>query len=88
MKSQEGRTIGAVDIGGTKIAVGLVDEAGKVLASDECPTDQASGFQSGVDFERTEIRRSSLGPQAAIVGAARTWHQRFVEKGVSSVVQS
>jgi predicted NBD/HSP70 family sugar kinase len=39
MKSQEGRAIGAVDIGGTKIAVGLVDEAGKMLASDECPTD-------------------------------------------------
>jgi glucokinase len=41
-----------------------------------------------VPFERTEIRLSSLGPQAAIVGAARTWHHRFVEKGVPSVAQS
>jgi glucokinase len=41
-----------------------------------------------VPFDRTEIRRSSLGPQAAIVGAARTWHHRFVEKGVPSGVQS
>ena len=41
-----------------------------------------------VPFERTEIRLSSLGLQAAIVGAARTWHHRFVEKGVSSVGQS
>jgi glucokinase len=30
--------LGAVDIGGTKVAVGLVDEAGRVLASRELPT--------------------------------------------------
>jgi glucokinase len=31
--------IGAVDIGGTKIAVGMVDDAGKVLARMQAPTD-------------------------------------------------
>lgn len=32
-------TIGAVDIGGTKIAVGMVDENGQVLSKMEAPTD-------------------------------------------------
>ena len=36
--------IGGVDIGGTKIAVGGVDHAGRVLASDECATDVKRGF--------------------------------------------
>jgi len=36
--------IGAVDIGGTKIATGLVDEEGRVLAKIECPTDVPRGF--------------------------------------------
>ena len=31
--------IGAVDIGGTKIAVGMVDDNGKVLSRMEAPTD-------------------------------------------------
>jgi len=34
--------IGAVDIGGTKIAVGMVTESGQVLARKESPTDAAS----------------------------------------------
>jgi len=37
-------TIGAVDIGGTKIAVGVIDENGQVLAKAQCPTDVPSGF--------------------------------------------
>jgi len=36
--------IGGVDIGGTKIAVGMVDQLGRVLAQRECPTDVARGF--------------------------------------------
>jgi len=36
--------IGAVDIGGTKIAVGVVNDNGRVLARDECPSDVARGF--------------------------------------------
>jgi glucokinase len=36
--------IGAVDIGGTKIAVGMVDDDGKVLACQECPTEADLGY--------------------------------------------
>lgn len=35
---------GAVDIGGTKIAVGVVDGKGRVLAKAECATDVGGGF--------------------------------------------
>src|SRR5260370_36023946 len=36
--------IGAVDIGGTKIAVGMVDDRGNVLSRLECPTNAARGY--------------------------------------------
>jgi len=36
--------IGAVDIGGTKVAVGIVDADGKVLARQECPTNGDSEY--------------------------------------------
>jgi glucokinase len=40
--------VGAVDIGGTKIAVGVIDAAGRVLAKDASPTDAAAGFESAM----------------------------------------
>jgi glucokinase len=40
--------IGAVDIGGTKIAAGVVDASGKILASLECPTEARQGPQEAV----------------------------------------
>lgn len=40
--------IGAVDIGGTKIAVGVVDDSGKVLVRAETPTDPDS-YGAGLD---------------------------------------
>jgi glucokinase len=42
--------IGAVDIGGTKIAVGIVDESGKVLSKMESPTDVDCGYSSGLEL--------------------------------------
>jgi glucokinase len=36
--------IGAVDIGGTKIAVGMIDAEGRVLARTECPTAPERGY--------------------------------------------
>jgi glucokinase len=36
--------IGAVDIGGTKIAVGVVDDAGRVLAKEETPSQSAGAW--------------------------------------------
>jgi glucokinase len=38
-----------------------------------------------VPSDRTQIRLSSLGPHAAIIGAAQTWHHRFSGKGEPSV---
>ncbi len=40
--------IGAVDIGGTKIAVGVVDEAGRLVAKNECPTVVPRGFDEAM----------------------------------------
>lgn len=42
------RQVGAVDIGGTKIAVGIVREDGAILHQSECPTDPKDGFQSAI----------------------------------------
>ena len=44
--------IGAVDIGGTKIAVGLVDDDGRVLSRAQCPTDAEHGYREAL--ARTE----------------------------------
>ncbi len=40
--------IGGVDIGCTKIAVGVVDQAGRVLARDECATKVERGFDDAM----------------------------------------
>lgn len=40
--------IGAVDIGGSKIAAGMVDHAGKVLACHECSTEPHKGLEDGL----------------------------------------
>jgi len=41
--------VGAVDIGGTKLAVGLVNEDGKVLARREAPTGPESTYSAGLE---------------------------------------
>jgi len=41
--------IGAVDIGGTKIAVGIVDDTGRVLSKLESPTDAQLGYSHGLE---------------------------------------
>ena len=40
--------VGAVDIGGTKIAVGAIDAAGRVLAKATQPTEAAAGFDAAM----------------------------------------
>ena len=42
--------VGAVDIGGTKMAVGIVDENGKVLSRMECPTDADCSYSKGLEL--------------------------------------
>jgi glucokinase len=41
--------IGAVDIGGTKIAVGVVDDSGRLLSRMESPTDADRGYCNALD---------------------------------------
>jgi len=50
--------IAAVDIGGTKIAVGMIDGDGKVLARVECPTDADRGYANALRHI-TEMLRST-----------------------------
>ena len=60
--------IGAVDIGGTKIAVGVVDDSGKVLSRLESPTDPASGYASGLSRIIEMLRRTSRDADVEISG--------------------
>ena len=57
--------IGAVDIGGTKIAVGMVNKAGRVLARTECPTAAERGPADGLARIAAMLRET-----AAQVGGA------------------
>jgi glucokinase len=49
MGSEEKIVIGAVDIGGTKIAVGMVDDTGRVLSKLESPTAAQRGYSRGLE---------------------------------------
>jgi glucokinase len=51
--------IGAVDIGGTKIAVGMVDDRGRVLSRLESPTDARGGYANGLARMIDMLRRTS-----------------------------
>lgn len=49
-------TIGAVDIGGTKIAAGIVNDGGKILASLECATESRRGFDHALQRVTAMLR--------------------------------
>ena len=51
--------IGAVDIGGTKIAVGMVDDAGRVLAKTESPTRGERGYADGLARIESMLRETA-----------------------------
>ena len=59
---------GAVDIGGTKIAVGVVDDDGKVLSKAESPTDAARGYGDALARIVEMLRRTSREANAEISG--------------------
>ena len=65
--------IAAVDIGGTKIAVGMVDGDGKVLARQECPTNPDGGYANALR-NITELLRAT----------ARTAHTEISGIGIGS----
>lgn len=60
--------IGAVDIGGTKIAVGIVDDNGRVLSKLESPTDATGGYAKGLARIIDMLRRTSKDAGAEISG--------------------
>lgn len=52
------KTIGAVDIGGTKIAVGAATEDGTIVSRFECPTEPKRGFENAVQRIRDLLRQA------------------------------
>ena len=59
--------IGAVDIGGTKIAVGMVDDNGKVLSSMEAPTDP-SRYSDGIELIAHMLRKTAQRARVELSG--------------------
>jgi glucokinase len=60
--------IGAVDIGGTKIAAGIVDDAGKVLAKSETPTGAVRAYPNGLRHMVRMLREAARRASAEISG--------------------
>ncbi len=60
--------IGAIDIGGTKIAVGMVDENGRIVRSMECPTDAQAGFANAIARMASMLRQTAEEAQVEITG--------------------
>jgi glucokinase len=54
------RIIGAVDIGGTKIAAGAVAEDGSILYRLQCPTATEMGFEAAMQRTREMLHEISL----------------------------
>lgn len=65
--------IGAVDIGGTKIAVGIVDDNGKVLSRMEAPTDP-NRYSDSLELVAHMLRKTAqkAGAQIAGIGIGST----------------
>jgi glucokinase len=60
--------IGAIDIGGTKLAVGIVDENGAVLSRVEPPTGTASTYASRLENMVSMLRQTGKNAGAEITG--------------------
>jgi len=60
--------IAGVDIGGTKIAVGMVNADGRVLAKQELPTDPEGGYAKALDRTVTMLREVSAQAREQITG--------------------
>src|SRR5579864_2994821 len=58
---------GAIDIGGTTIAVGVVDGQGRVQARVECPTDARRGYPDAL-ARISSMLRTAMGKAGAIDG--------------------
>jgi len=62
------RMIGAVDIGGTKIAVGIIDDAGRVCSRLETVTDPDGGYSSALERITTMLRETARSAGCEITG--------------------
>lgn len=60
--------IAAVDIGGTKVAVGMIDPEGRVISRRESPTDAPSGYARALDRIVNMLRDVSAESGEAITG--------------------
>ena len=60
--------IGAVDIGGTKLAVGLVDEAGRVVARSEAATGPDSTYFAGLERMTGMLSQMAKSARVEITG--------------------
>jgi glucokinase len=59
--------IGAVDIGGTKIAVGIVDDIGKILARTQAPTDP-DDYAGGLNTITRMLRETAAQARSELTG--------------------
>jgi glucokinase len=64
--------VGAVDIGGTKIAIGVVSEHGAVLTRREIPTQASEGFDAALDRIGSQLEQQSRGVELAAIGIGCT----------------
>src|SRR5438477_10409042 len=60
--------IGAVDIGGTKIAAGIVDDSGKVLSRLEIPTAQCGIYAEGLAHTARMLREAARMTNTKLTG--------------------
>jgi|SRR5215467_411520 len=60
--------IGAVDIGGTKIAVGMVDEDGRLQSRLESPTDADQGYAHAINRITTMLQEAAISAQSRFTG--------------------
>lgn len=63
-----GVCVGALDIGGTKIAAAVVDDMGRVLARSECATEQERGFEDAIARMRAMLQQACAQSGATIAG--------------------
>ena len=60
--------IAGIDIGGTKIAVGIIDAEGRVLSRLECPTSPERGYQEAFQRISEMLRAGALTANAQVSG--------------------